>query len=88
MSKQLTTAPPTDAVKIGDVTLTLDEQIDYAEWNLMCAQSHLDELRAKKTALENEQIDAQYQEHLDAEFGKACIESDKADAEVMRCLSN
>ena len=89
MSKQLlTTAPPTDAVEFGEVTLTLSEQIDYAQWQVICAQAHLDDLLAKKAALDTEQIDQQYQEHLDAEFGKACIESDKADAEVMRCLSN
>lgn len=88
MSKQLTTAPPTDAVEFGDVTLTLDEQIDYAEWQVTCTQAHLDELRAKKAALENEQIDAQYQEHLDIEFGKACIESDAHDKAIAEVIQN
>ena len=89
MSKQLlTTAPPTDAVEFTDVTLTLDEQIEYAEWQVVCAQEHLDDLRAKKTALENEEMDAQYQAHLDAEFGKACIESDAYDKAIAEGLHN
>ena len=68
--------------------MTLDEQIDYAQWQLICAQAYLDDLLEKKAALENEQIDAQYQEHLDAEFGKACIESDAYDKAIMEGQHN
>lgn len=56
-------------------TLSLDDQIDYAEWELTLAKSRLDDLKRQKAELDAE-IDAQFQSHLDGEFGKACIESD------------
>ena len=52
-----------------------DDQIDLAEWNLSVAQSHLDALKREKAELDAE-IDAQFQAHLDGEFGKHAIESD------------
>lgn len=66
-------------VFIGDTEIDLDTQIELAEHALMCAQNHLDELQAQRDELINAQIDAQYEAHLDAEYGKACVESDADD---------
>ena len=32
-------------------TMTLDDQIDYAEWQVSVAQSHLDDLKRKKSGV-------------------------------------
>ena len=79
---------PEDAVVLGDTVLDLETQIEMAEFNLACAQSHLDELRAQKDAedAEDAHVDAQYQEYLEIEYGKAVMASDaveKAIAEVL-----
>ena len=75
-----------EKVFMGDVELSLDEQIEYAEFNLHCAIDHLNELLAKQRK-EEAHIDAQYQAHVDAEFGGLCIESDKHDKEIEECIS-
>lgn len=58
--------------------LSLDDQIDYAEWQLVQAQSHLDDLKRQKAELDA-RTDAQYQAYLDAEFGRVACESDAHD---------
>lgn len=55
--------------------MTLDDAIDYAEWQVTVAQSHLDDLKRQKAELDRE-IERQYQQHLDGEFGKVALESD------------
>lgn len=64
----------------------INEQIESAEFYLICAQSHLNELRAKKAAqdAEDAHVDAQYQEYLEIEYGKLVISSDAADKEIER----
>lgn len=78
-----------DAI-LGDVELSLDDQIAYAEFALICAQSHLDELRAKKAAQDaalDAHIESQYQEHLSIEAGKLAMQSDKADSEIAHAIA-
>ena len=78
----------TEKVFIGDTEIDIDTQIELAEHALKCAISHLNDLLAKRNSLDAH-IEAQYQEHVDAEFGRLCIESDKADkaiAEAMKCI--
>ena len=75
-------------VYLGDTEIDLDTQIELAEHSLKVAINHLNELLAKRNALDahiDAEADRLYQEHLDAEYGKACIESDAHDAEVARC---
>lgn len=88
---QLTHAIPSDptqddAVILGDVEIDLDTQIEIAEFNLACAESHLHELRAQKAAqdAEDAHVDAQYQEYLEIEYGKLVMSSDAADKEIAR----
>lgn len=64
-------------------TLSLDDQIDYAEWSVTVAQAHLDALKAKKAELDAH-YDAQYREHCEIENGKVVIESDNADQIIDR----
>ena len=76
-----------EGVMIGDYQMSLDDQIAYAEFSLICAQSHLDELRAKKVSeqdAEDAHVDAQYQEYLEIEYGKLVMQSDAADKEIER----
>ena len=75
-----------NAVVLGDTVLDLDTQIEMAEFNLLCAQNHLDELRAKKAAQEAEDahFDAEYEKYLEVEYGKLVIGSDAADKEIAR----
>ena len=75
-----------EGVMLGDYQMSLDDQIAYAEFSLRCAQSHLDELLAKKTAqdAEDAHYDAQYQEYLEIEYGKLVMQSDAADKEIER----
>ena len=76
-----------EGVMIGDTQMSLDDQIAYAEFSLICAQSHLDELRAKKVSAqdaEDAHYDAQYQEYLEIEYGKLVMQSDAADKEIAR----
>ena len=76
-----------EGVMIGDYQMSLDDQIAYAEFSLICAQSHLGELRAKKVSAqdaENVHYDAQYQEYLEIEYGKLVMQSDAADKEIAR----
>lgn len=75
-----------EGVMIGDYQMSLDDQIAYAEFSLICAQSHLDELRAKKAEqdAEDAHVDAQYQEYLEIEYGKLAMSSDAADKEIER----
>ena len=75
-----------EGVMIGDYQMSLDDQIAYAEFSLICAQSHLDELRAKKAEQDAEDayVDAQYQEYLEIEYGKLAMSSDAADKEIAR----
>lgn len=70
-------------------TLSLDDQIDLAEWNLTLAQSHLDDLKRQKAELDAH-IETQYQNHLDMEFGKAALESDAHDCtpKIREALNN
>ena len=75
-------------VYLGDTEIDLDTQIELAEHSLKVAINHLNDLLAKRNALEahiDAEADRLYQEHLDTKFGKACIESDAHDAEVRRC---
>ena len=37
-----------EGVMIGDTQMSLDDQIAYAEFSLICAQSHLDEVTRKE----------------------------------------
>ena len=71
---------------LGERDFTLAEQIEAAEFHLICAQSHLAELRAKKAAqdAEDAHYDAQYQEYLEIEYGKLVMQSDAADKEIER----
>ena len=76
-----------EGVMLGDTQMSLDDQIAYAEFSLICAQSHLDELRAKKVSAqdaEDAHYDAQYQEYLEIEYGKLVMSADKADKEIAR----
>ena len=75
-----------EGVMIGDTQMSLDDQIAYAEFSLICAQSHLDELRAKKAVqdAEDAHVDAQYQEYLEIEYSKLVMSSDAADREIER----
>ena len=75
-----------EGVMFGDYQMSLDDQIAYAEFSLICAQSHLDELRAKKAEqdAEDAHVDAQYQEYLEIEYGKLVMSSDAADKEIAR----
>ena len=75
-----------EGVMLGDYQMSLDDQIAYAEFSLICAQSHLDELLAKKVAqdAEDAHVDAQYQEYLEIEYGKLVMQSDAADKEIER----
>ena len=76
-----------EGVMIGDYQMSLDDQIAYAEFSLICAQSHLDELLAKKVSAqdaEDAHYDAQYQEYLEIEYGKLVMQSDAADKEIER----
>ena len=75
-----------EGVMLGDYQMSLDDQIAYAEFSLICAQSHLDELLAKKAAqdAEDAHYDAQYQEYLEIEYGKLVMQSDAADKEIER----
>lgn len=59
-------------------TMTLDDQIDYAEWQVSVAQSHLDDLKRQKAEYDAH-IEAEYQRHVDMEFGKAACEADAAE---------
>ena len=61
---------------------SLEEQIERAEFELKCAQAHLDELRAQLAA-EDAHFEAQYQQHLEYEYGRAAMESDAADHEIV-----
>ena len=72
---------------LGERGFTLEEQIEAAEFHLISAQSHLDELLAKKVSAqdaEDAHVDAQYQEYLEIEYGKLVISSDAADKEIAR----
>lgn len=62
-------------------SLSLDDQISYAEFQLQCAISHLDDLMRQKAELDAE-IEAQYQAHVDNEFGRLSLESDNHDCRV------
>lgn len=73
-------ADPTDLPSLE--APSLEEQIERAEFELKCAQSHLDALRAQKAA-EDAHIEAQYQQHLEYEYGKAAIESDVDDHQII-----
>ena len=42
---------------LGDKELSLDEQIELAEHNLECAQSHLNELRNERNRIISERAD-------------------------------
>ena len=64
-------------------TLSLDEQIDLAEWEVSRAQSHLDALKRQKAEVDAH-IEKQYQAHLDAEFGRVACESDAHDCRNRR----
>lgn len=64
-------------------TLSLEDQIDYAEWCLTVAQAHLDDLKRQKANLDAH-YDAQYREHCEIENGKIVIESDNADQIIDR----
>lgn len=67
-------------------TLSLDDQIDMAEWELTLAQTRLDDLRKQKAELDAH-IETQYQAHLDAEFGRATLESDNHDCRIREALN-
>ena len=92
---QLTHAIPSDptqddAVILGDVEIDLDTQIEIAEFNLVCAESHLHELRTQKAAEDaalDAHLESQYQEYLEIEAGKLTMHSDKADAEIAHAIA-
>ena len=71
-------------------TMTLDDQIDYAEWQVSVAQSHLADLMRKKAELDAH-YDALYDQHCEIEKGRVACEADAAEcnhckqAEVARC---
>ena len=73
-------ADPTDLPSLE--APSLEEQIERAEFELECAQSHLDELRAKKAA-EDANIEAQYQQYLEYEYGRTSMESDVDDNQII-----
>ena len=79
-AREIILADPADLPSLD--ALSLEEQIELAEFNLKCAQAHLDELRAQLAA-ENAHVEAQYQQHLDYEYGKAAMESDAADKQIV-----
>ena len=58
--------------------LSLDDQIEYARWQVEVAQSHLDELKRQKADLDAH-YDAQYAEFCSIEDGKAHIIADAAE---------
>ena len=76
-------ADPTDTLDSPESlqTLSLDDQIDYAEWQVRVAKAHVEDLKRQKAELDAH-IEAEYQEHLDREYGRIACESDKADAAV------
>lgn len=83
-AREILFAEPTDLLSLD--ALSLEEQIERAEFELKCAQAHLDELRAKLAsveAAEDAHLDAQYQQHLEHEYGKASMESDVADNQIV-----
>ena len=75
-------ADPTETME----NMSLDDLIDYAEWQVSVAQSHLDDLKRQKAELDTH-IEAQYQNHLDTEFGRVACESDAADRKVAEVLN-
>ena len=77
-ARDLLFADPTDTPTESFDTMTLDEQIDYAEWQVSVAQSHLADLKRKKAELDAH-IEAQYQEHLERENGRLTLEADAHD---------
>ena len=91
-STEETHETPTDDLNpfLGEREFTIDEELDYALWNLEVAQAHVDELRAKKAAHDaalDAHIEKQYQSHLEIEAGKLAMESDKADAEIAHAIA-
>ena len=83
-AREILFAEPTDLPSPD--ALSLEEQIERAEFELKCAQAHLDELRAKLASLraaEDAHIEAQYQQHLEYEYGKVAMESDVADNQIV-----
>lgn len=62
----------------GFETMTLDDQIDYAEWCVTVAQAHLDDLKRKKAELDAH-YDAQYAEYCALENGRLTCEADAAE---------
>ena len=79
-AREIIFADPTDLPSLD--ALSLEEQIERAEFELKCAQAHLDELRAKKAA-EDAHLDAQYQQHLEYEYGRISMESDVDDNQII-----
>ena len=73
-------ADPTDLPSLD--APSLEEQIERAEFELKCAQAHLDELRARQAA-EDAHLEEQYQQHLECEYGRTSIESDVADNQIV-----
>ena len=66
-------------------SLSLEDQIEYAKWNLEVAQAQLDDLRKQKADFDAH-IEAEYQEMLDREYGRVACESDIADRKVAEVL--
>lgn len=62
-------------------TLSIEDQIDLAEWEVSRAKAHLADLKRQKSELDAH-IEAQYQAHLDAQFGRVACESDAHDCKV------
>ena len=79
-AREIIFADPADLPSLD--ALSLEEQIELAEFELKCAQAHLDELRAQLAA-EDAHYEAQYQQHLECEFGRLSMESDAADREIV-----
>lgn len=74
-----------EKVFLGDRELSIEEQIEFAEHDLMTALSHLNELLAKRNEMQaalEANIDEEYQKHLEIEAGKLTMLSDKADSEI------
>lgn len=75
-------------VFLGDKELTLDEQIELAEFDLFASINKLNELLAERNARDLDiHIEKQYQEYLEIQEGKAIMESDKADAEIDHAIA-
>ena len=72
-------------VYLGERELSLDEQIELAEFNMHSAISHLNELLAERNALDAH-YDAQakeYQERKDAEIDAIAMKQEKEIEEII-----